>query len=181
MSLLLSPSLVFNSSLFISHYLTSRLSDLTRTLIHSTFLLVISVPPHSSLLVFHSSALVILFLLTCRHSSLPLSFPVSPFFSSIFFSFLMFSLWITPERSRNIAGCQLDERGHTGPADLVMLSHHKASLSLCLSLSFKCTHRVGSVRSHSPHACCSVMQLWSQGIPQNCHQNSSTLSDIGST
>lgn len=151
MSLLLSPSLVFNSSLFISHYLTSRLSDLARTLIHSTFLLVISVPPHSSLLVFHSSALVILFLLTCHRSSLPLSFPVSPFFSSIFFSFLMFSLWITPERSRNIAGCQLDERGHTGPADLVMLSHHKASLSLCLSLSpslsFKCTHKALSCSS----------------------------------
>lgn len=45
-------------------------------------------------------------------------------------SFSRSSLWITPERSRNRAGCQLDERGHTGPADLVLLSHHKAYLSV---------------------------------------------------
>lgn len=107
----------------------------SHTFIYSTFLLVISAPPHT-----HISSCLPLF---CSRDPVsphmppflsPSMLPCLPLFFSIFFSFLTFSLWITPERSRNIAGCQLDERGHTGPADLVMLSHHKASLSLCLSL-----------------------------------------------
>ncbi len=71
-------------------------------------------------------ALAVLLLLTCRRFSLP---------PSLLSLLLEFSSWITPERSRNRAGCQPDERGHAGPAEPVMLSHHKASLSLSLSPS----------------------------------------------
>lgn len=53
---------------------------------------------------------------------------------------LTFLLWIPPEKSRNRAGLQLDEQGHTDPADLVMPSHHKASLSVSHSVSLSHVH-----------------------------------------
>ena len=74
----------------------------------------------------------------------------------------------TRARSRNRAACQLDERGHAGPADLAMLSHRKAPPPP--RLSFTRTYKVCSVKSHSPHTSHSIVQLWRQGIPRNCHK-----------
>lgn len=77
-----------------------------------------------------SSALTVLFLLTCQFPSPsplpglpPLSFPPAR----------VLLVNRTRERSRNRAGCHLDERGHAGPADLVVLSHRKAPPSVCRS------------------------------------------------
>lgn len=79
-------------------------------------------------------------------SSVSPHMPFSPFFLAPVFSLclsprLFSSLLIFFSSShssfelhgRNRAWCQLDERGHGGPADLVMLSHHDASLSVSLS------------------------------------------------
>lgn len=54
---------------------------------------------------------------------------------------LPFSRSSSESLRRNIAGCRLDERGHTGPAEPVVLSHHKVSThSLSLSCSLARPH-----------------------------------------
>lgn len=86
----------------------SSVCELTSHFVYSTFLLVIceNTPPWMLKSCFspHAHSL---------HSSL-ISAPPPP----------------CESHGRNGAGCQLDERGRTGPADLVMLSHQKAPLGL---------------------------------------------------
>lgn len=127
--------LVFLLSLFIFHYLTHVLylwSSLTRFFTQlfclSLVLFVPSVFPASL-----PSSSVFFFSLPSSSLSLP--------FLAIFSSS---SHSPCESHGRNRAGCQLDERGHAGPADLVMLSHHEASLSLSPCLPFTCTYKVGS-------------------------------------
>ena len=135
------------SSLFISHYLTSpgSVCDLTRTFIYATF---------SACHWCFSSALTVLFLLTCQFPS-PSPPSRSPPLSVSPARALLVNR--TRARSRNRAACQLDERGHAGPADLAMLSHRKAPPPP--RLSFTRTYKVCSVKSHSPHTSHSIVQL----------------------
>lgn len=75
-----------------------------------------------------------------------LVFSLSPPFSLCFP--LSFSRSSCESHQRNTARCRLDERGHTGPAELVVLSHHLSlfrspPLPLSLSPSVTCTHEVG--------------------------------------
>lgn len=115
--------------------------------------------------------------------------PLFPPLSLYLILLLAFSLWITPREEQKQSLMSAWWTRSCGLADLVMLSHHKASLSLSflvthsVSLSprllFTCTYKVGSVKSHSLHASHRRCTLTS-GIPQNWHKNRPTLSDLSS-
>lgn len=141
-------SLYFTLSLLIFHYLTPVLLCLwTRShicLLNFSACHFYSPPPfpNTSRLPRFSAS-----------SSVSPHVPFSPFFVApvfslclsprLFSSLLIFFSWSHSSfelHGRNRAWCQLDERGHGGPADLVMLSHHEASLSVSRPVSLSHAH-----------------------------------------
>lgn len=141
-------SLYFTLSLLIFHYLTQSfcVCELAHTFVYSTFLLVICTPPPPFLTPPHLPHF-------SASSSASPHVPFSPFFVApvfslclsprLFSSLLIFFSWSHSSfelHGRNRAWCQLDERGHGGPADLVMLSHHEASLSVSRPVSLSHAH-----------------------------------------